>query len=598
MEPQPAASPATAYRDSAKARRETEASLQKHLDRIGWARVAVALFGVLQVIDFFTMHFLPPWLLAAPVIGLVALTSFYMRVKSRRDGSKRAAEFHEFGLARIEERWHGQGEQGSAYLNDEHLYAADLDLFGRGSLFERICEARTRIGQDTLADWLLAPAMPVGVVARQQAVADLRPRWPLRERLAVLGSRIPTGIDTGLVERWATAATVLPGWGRYAVHGWTVVLAVVLLLASFDLVSWWVFFAVLAGQGLFVVSLFARTSQVLRDIEPRSRDLFELTEIMAVLENEPFAAPLLVDLQRDLKADGVPPSKQLRRLVSLVDLLNARRNQLFFPIALILMWGTRMAYQLEAWRLQHGPVVGRWFRHLGEMEALLSLAGYAFENPHDPFPEIVSDRNVLEGTALGHPLVPHDRCVRNDIHLDEVHLLIVSGSNMSGKSTFLRTVGINTVLALAGATVRAKAMRLSPFAIGATLRIQDSLQAGKSRFFAEITRIQRIVSLASGPLPLLFLLDELLHGTNSHDRRVGAAAILRTLLDRGAFGMITTHDLALSELVQALGSRAANVHFADHLEKGEIVFDYRMRPGIVQHSNAVALMRAVGLPVD
>ena len=190
------------------------------------------------------------------------------------------------------------------------------------------------------------------------------------------------------------------------------------------------------------------------------------------------------------------------------------------------------------------------------------------------------------------------KCVRNPVTLNEqVPARIVSGSNMSGKSTLLRTVGINTVLALAGAPVRADRLRIAPMAIGATLRIQDSLQAGRSRFFAEITRLRQLVDLAKGPLPLLFLLDEILNGTNSHDRRVGAESLLRGLIGLGAVGLVTTHDLALAEIADRLEAGAENVHFADHFEGGTMHFDHRMRPGVVRHSNALALMRAVGLDV-
>jgi DNA mismatch repair ATPase MutS len=180
---------------------------------------------------------------------------------------------------------------------------------------------------------------------------------------------------------------------------------------------------------------------------------------------------------------------------------------------------------------------------------------------------------------------------------EDLRLLVVSGSNMSGKSTLLRTVGVNAVLALAGAPVRARHLRISPLVVGATLRIQDSLQAGRSRFFAEITRVRQLVDLARGPIPLLFLLDEIFGGTNSHDRRLGAEAVVRSLVNYGAIGLVTTHDLALTHIVDLLAPRAANVHFEDHFENGNITFDYRMRPDVVQKSNALALMRAVGLEV-
>ena len=204
----------------------------------------------------------------------------------------------------------------------------------------------------------------------------------------------------------------------------------------------------------------------------------------------------------------------------------------------------------------------------------------------------------MEALAIGHPLIARRDCILNDVTLGgRTHALIVSGSNMSGKSTLLRTVGVNAVLALAGAPVRATALRLTPMAVGATLRIQDSLQAGRSRFYAEITRVRQLVELSRGELPLLFLFDELFNGTNSHDRFVGAQAVVNGLIERGAIGMVTTHDLALTEFAGGEDSRIVNVHFADRLVDGKMIFDYQMRPGVVQHSNALALMRAIGLEV-
>jgi len=252
-----------------------------------------------------------------------------------------------------------------------------------------------------------------------------------------------------------------------------------------------------------------------------------------------------------------------------------------------------------------GPRVRTWVDAIAEFESLGSLAGYRYEHEEDPFPQIASNgaRSELvplfEAVQLGHPLMPRATAVRNDVRLDDrVRLIVVSGSNMSGKSTLLRTVGTNAVLALAGGPVRAVSLRLSPLTVGATLRIQDSLLEGRSRFYAEITRIRRLVHLADGPLPLLFLLDELFHGTNSHDRLSGAQGVLRSLLNRRAIGLVTTHDLALTAIAAELEPHAVNVHFQDWFDEGEMKFDYCMRPGPVTRSNALALMRAVGLEVE
>jgi DNA mismatch repair ATPase MutS len=267
-----------------------------------------------------------------------------------------------------------------------------------------------------------------------------------------------------------------------------------------------------------------------------------------------------------------------------------------------LLWSTHIAFAVESWRRTCGPRISTWLSVIGEFEALCALAGYAYEHPADPFPEIEDASRkppVFDGEDLAHPLMAAGASVPNSVRLGpDRQLLVISGSNMSGKSTLLRTVGINTVLALAGAPVRATRLRVSPVAIGATLRIQDSLQAGTSRFYAEIQRIRHVMDLTSQDRPVLFLLDEVLHGTNSHDRAVGAAAIVRGLVERGAIGLVTTHDLALAAVADALAPRALNVHFADELKDGKMFFDYTLHQGVVTKSNALALMRAVGLDVS
>ena len=286
-----------------------------------------------------------------------------------------------------------------------------------------------------------------------------------------------------------------------------------------------------------------------------------------------------------------------------MELLDSREHMLVRMLEPFTLWTTHLAFAVENWRRHSGPAARRWLTATGEIEALCSLASHAFEHPNDPFPEFTPEAPgdaapCLEAEAIGHPLIPEDRVVCNDIRIgSDLRVLVVSGSNMSGKSTLLRTLGINAVLAQAGAPVRAKRLRMSPLAVGASIRITDSLQGGVSRFYAEILRLRQILDLTAGQLPVLFLIDEFLHGTNSHDRRIGAEALVRGLIDRGAIGLITTHDLALAEIAHTLVDRAANVHFEDQIENGQIRFDYVMRPGVVRKSNAIELMRSVGLEI-
>jgi DNA mismatch repair ATPase MutS len=345
------------------------------------------------------------------------------------------------------------------------------------------------------------------------------------------------------------------------------------------------------------VVLAKRVHTVLADVDRRTHDLLLLSELLSRLESEPLQTPLLRRLAEALQTEGLPASTRIRRLARLLNLLQARRNQFFAPLAAMWLWTTQIAIRIDAWRGTVGPDVARWIEAIGKFEALSALGAYAAENPKDPFAEITGATGY-RAEAIGHPLIPARDCIRNDIDLGPVaRVLIVSGSNMSGKSTLLRTVGINAVLALAGAPVRAHRLRLSRLAVGATLRIQDSLQAGRSRFYAEITRVRQLVEQSSGPLPLLFLFDELFHGTNSHDRCVGAESVIKGLVDRGAIGLLTTHDLSLAQIADRLSPLVQNVHFEDQLVDGKMLFDYRMRPGVVEHSNALALMRAIGLEV-
>jgi DNA mismatch repair ATPase MutS len=314
-------------------------------------------------------------------------------------------------------------------------------------------------------------------------------------------------------------------------------------------------------------------------------DLRRILAMFARLRRERFDSILLCRVQAALAA---LPLARLARLLA---------AQPYAPLAFPFLGSTHLAVALEVWRIRHGTAMASSFAALGKLEALNALAAYAYETPADPFPEILDEGPCFEAHGLGHPLLPAARCVRNDLRLSaDQRVLIVSGSNMSGKSTLLRTIGANAVLALAGAPVCAGKLRLASFNLGATLRFQDSLLEGRSRFFAEVTRIRQLLDLAQMQ-PLLFLLDELFSGTNSEDRRQGAEAVVRRLLDSGAIGLLTTHDLALTHLAAQLGPCAVNVHFSEQFADGVMTFDYRMRAGVLRSGNGLALMRAVGIDV-
>jgi len=323
-----------------------------------------------------------------------------------------------------------------------------------------------------------------------------------------------------------------------------------------------------------------------------------LASLTARLEREPVQTALSKRLLAQLSSEGIRASQAIARLGTVVQFIESRRNIIIAILDLPLLYSVHAALAGERWRRHHGHAVRAWLQAIGDLEALISLSGYSYEHPDDPFPELVDGAASFEAASIGHPLLAGAVCVRNDVAIaGDTRVLLISGSNMSGKSTLLRTVGINTVLAMAGAPVRAQRLRLSPLQVGANIRINDSLHEGSSRFYAEITRLRHLNELAAHTPPLLFLLDEVLQGTNSRDRFVGAQGVIRALLGRGSIGLVTTHDLALTEIDVAAGGRLRNLHFQDELRDGRMKFDFKLHEGIVTKSNGLELMRSIGLDV-
>ncbi len=539
-----------------------------------------------------------PWWMAVPLAAFIALVVYHEFVERGIQAAKRAVRFHEHGLARLGDRWSGIGERGESFADPHHLYAGDLDVFGEGSLFQLLCTARTSAGESALADWLCRPAPPGEILDRQQAVEELRHKLDLREELALLGTDVRSGVHPEALSRWAARPVVVFPKGVR----WVAFLLSALTLGSLAPLFWETprlapFLIALLLEAAFAVLVRSRVNEVIEAVDSPARDLRLLSDVLSRLEAEKFDSPLLKKLRARLDTADRPASVRIARLERLVEYLDWRGNNMFTAVARLLFWGTQFALAIEAWRQESGPHIEGWLRAVGEIEALCALSGYAYENPEDPFPEL-AETSCFEAEGLGHPLVPRAELVRNDLSIGgDLRLLVVSGSNMSGKSTLLRSVGLNAALAQAGAPVRARRLRLSPLAIGASMRPVDSLQEHTSRFYAEIKRLRAIVALTEEELPVVFLLDELLSGTNSHDRRIGAEAVVKGLAGRGAIGLVTTHDLALTKITEQLGVRAANVHFEDRIENGEMVFDFKMRPGVVERSNALALMRSIGLDV-
>jgi len=529
-------------------------------------------------------------------VGMLLTGIWHTHIENARDAARRGLRFYQSGLERLDGIWSGKGSPGTEFLDAHHLYAADLDMFGVGSLFELVNAAHTQIGRTTLAAWLLEPASPQEILARQEAIKELSPKVDLRERLGFLAAEAQTWIPTDSLVSWARQPRILNSNPVRLVTFCLPWLNLILLIAG----QWPWCLSVLALQYALAWFYKRRVQKVTRTVGLVQHDLKCLADMFQCVEAENFNSAHLKRVDPRDQCGGLRASEVIQRLATLYSWIASRGNPLVAAISGWFLLETQIAFAIEAWRARFGMMVEPWLRRLGEIEALSSLAGYAFERPADPFPEFLpaSAPAQIQAEGLKHPLMAEAKCVANDVSLGpDCRLIVVSGSNMSGKSTYLRTLGVNLVLALAGAPVCARKFRMTHLRIGASIRTLDSLQEGISRFYAEIIRLGQIVKLAGQETPLVFLLDEILGGTNSHDRRIGAGCVARNLVERGALGLITTHDLALARIADEIQPPGANYHFEDEILNGKMSFDYRLRPGVVQKSNALELMRSVGLDV-
>jgi hypothetical protein len=588
-------SPSDQYQERQAIRQRKVENLERIHIRIGYLRLLLAIAETALIWIYLDAHTLSARWLFLPVAAFIAVAVYHANLLKRQATARRAVDYYRVGIDRMEDRWQDHGSRGDRFDIAEHLYAADLDLFGSGSLFQLISAARTRMGEDTLASWLLAPSSIDEIRRRHQSVADLRSHIDFREDMAICSEDLQAAVHPGALTRWAQSPLQLTS-SRVRL------LALFLTLLMVASAIFWgatgqrsPFFLVLLLEGIVVATHRARVNSTLHQVEHAFADLKLLTCLFSRIEQEPLETPILQSLKSQFSIHQVTASEAIARLDTIVQYVQSLENPLMRLLDIPFLYSVQLAFAADSWRRQFGSAVSTWLSALGELEALLSLATYSFEHPADPFPDLIPGEPSFRAVALGHPLIPAARCVRNDITLNSNRrIILISGSNMSGKSTLMRAIGINTVLAMAGAPVRAQSLHLSPLRVGASILVNDSLQKGSSRFYAEIRRLRHVLDLAAQQPPLLFLFDELLQGTNSRDRLIGAEGIVNTLLQTNAIGLVSTHDLALTQLNSEL---IHNLHFQDEIEDGRMNFDFILREGPVKRSNGVALMRLIGLKV-
>ena len=539
--------------------------------------------------------------LATTVAGVTCALSLrsFLRYRASATSLARRASFYERGIDRLEDNWLGKGNFGTDFARVKHLYQSDLDILGEGSLFELLSTTRSEVGAERLACYLLDPSTLEESRARQVAVKELRDATGLREEVALLGKYQFQNCGGGHLREWLDLP-LLKAHPSVPVYLLFSSIAVLILGAcGYAQVASWVqvapaLIALLLVQAAIGAILMRQVRPHLKALVALGGDFALLRQGAALMERQTFHSLKLSELAQRLHQRNAAAC--IRKLERLLVAVSRREDLLLYGFGLWLALGTQLVLAVERWRAAHQSDFEDWLDAWSEFEALNALACYAHEHPENVFPELLDGPARFESTGLGHPLIPRDRCVGNDVALNDSNAFyVIGGSNMAGKSTFLRAIGLNAVLALAGAPVHALAARISPFHICASISIADSLQEGRSKFLAEVERLRETISTAKTRVPVLFLIDEILSGTNSHDRRIAAESVIRELVEEGAVGALSTHDLALTEIADVRELRGTNLHMESEDPDLPLTFDYRVKPGIMHQANALAIVRMMGI---
>lgn len=540
-------------------------------------------------------------ILGSPILLLTALWQIRAFAHHRRRAASDAhrACFYERGIHRIDGKWHGEGNAGAEYAVESHPYQKDLDILGNGSLFELLATTRSEVGAERLAAYLLNSATAAEARRRQEAVKELEPEVAMREEIAVLGKYRFHDCSPERVREWLDHPVLQVPIAIRVLLGMLSFLSLGLVLAGVvQLYPWASLAPVLAVplsiQAVIAIGLMRQVRARIEVLRTLASDISILRGGIELIAPLKFRSAKLADIAAGFSAQKA--GNAVRALERLLILLGRREDPMLYGISIWFAAGTQLVLAIEKWRQAHQVELEHWLLAWGEFEALCALAGYAHEHPDDIFPELIEGEARFEARDMGHPLLPDDISVRNDILLNRAtRFYIVSGSNMAGKSTLLRAIGQNTVLANAGAPVRATHACIAVMSICASIATGDSLRDGASKFFAEVERLRYAIVKAAGPESVLFLVDEMLAGTNSRDRCIAAGAMVKTLIANGAAGALSTHDVALTEIARREELCGANVHMQSKDPDNPLDFDYRLRPGIASQTNGLAIVRLMGL---
>jgi hypothetical protein len=560
---------------------------------------AAAFFGfALQREQFYLLY---------PALPLIIIFIFLIikhnAIKDRIAFLQKVIIINEDALRRLSGQWTSFPESGERFINHDHPFTTDLNIFGHGSLFQYMNCTSSFTGEQTLVKQLRVSAGLEEIKPRQEAVADLAERLDFRQHLQAEGADpFFKTHDPADLFSWSEEKPTIER-KKIIDYLWVLpsVTLILLLLAVLEVIPLGFFVitliiqVIVAGLGeRFVRDAFSNTEKAVGQLKRYAR-------LLEYIQAENFKAPFLLNLKQKLFTGSRTALNQIKDLSKIGDRINLRYGNplIYFPVNIAVLWDLHTLKKLDGWKRQSGYSLRDWFNIVGEFEALSSLAVIAHDHPHWAYPQVSGGTPVYEAKSLGHPLIGEELRVNNDLRLPgSGSALIITGSNMSGKSTYLRTAGINLVLAYAGAPACAERMSCSLMRIYSKMQIHDNLTEKVSTFYAELKRIKMIIDAAQTGAPLIFLLDEIFRGTNSRDRIFSTRNVIKQLHKLSTIGLITTHDLELSVLEKEYPEAITNYHFTDEIDQQGIHFDYKLKEGVSKTANALALMKMIGIEVE
>ncbi|HWR75249.1 MAG TPA: hypothetical protein VN276_06405 [Bacteroidales bacterium] len=572
--------------------------LQKLSNRLSMGRLIAFAGGLILFVALSAVS-----VIAAIAVMLVSMILFawmvirHMMTEKQRNHFRHLEEINRLEIRCLEGDISGF-KSGEEYAERDHPYTYDLDIFGRTSLFQLISRTTSKPASGLLAGYLKEPAAADEIMARQEAVKELAPLTGWRQELITIGyQNTGSGNDPSALLNWLGSSDLFSNRRREkTVIGGLSLLAlasIALVIAGLPAVLLAPVFTV---NFIFYFTRFRKITKLHEQVSRSSDLLRTYSSAISMIEKETFRSGKLLLLQGSFRGES-DASVRVRALARLVNRLDSRLNVLVsVPLNLLFFTDIRFCLALEEWKLQHAAKIPGWFDAMAEFEVLSSFANLAYNNPSWVFPEIVPDFFTFRAVNMGHPLIPEKKRINNDFEASgHGRTILITGSNMSGKSTFLRTCGVNTVLALAGAPVCASSFTLSHTRIHSSMRISDSLEENISSFYAELRRLRSVITGSEKDPRVFLLLDEILRGTNSDDRFTGSVALLKQLTDYGTVTMIATHDLRLAGLSNDIPGKIDNYHFDVKISGEELFFDYKLTPGICSSFNASLLMKKMGI---